>query len=254
MPVGRTKCSRPATIFLSCRIASSISAIETSRDRRQRTQAGDEVGQRRRDRARPVRRAPTAKLGGDEHAVGDRLAVPEAPVFRHRLERVAGRVAEVENAAQTGLPLVRGDDVRLDPARFGDDGVSTAGSRAKIALRSRRDALEQVGLDVMPYLTTSYRPARNSRRGSVPSTDGSIDHGVRLIERADQVLAERVVDADLAADRAVHLREQRRRHVHERDAAQVGRGGEPGHVADDAAAERDERRRRDRRSARISAS
>ena len=60
------------------------------------------------------------------------------------------------------------------------------------------------------------------------------------MERADQVLAERVVDADLAADRAVHLRQQRRRHVHERDAAQEGGRGEAGDVADDAAADGDE--------------
>ena len=57
---------------------------------------------------------------------------------------------------------------------------------------------------------------------------------------ADQVLAERVVDADLAADRAVHLRQQRRRHVHERDAAQEGRGGKARGVADDAAADGDD--------------
>ena len=63
----------------------------------------------------------------------------------------------------------------------------------------------------------------------------------RLMERADQVLAQRVVDADLAADRAVHLRQQRRRDLHDRDAAQVGRRGEAGGVADDAAADRDDR-------------
>ena len=57
-----------------------------------------------------------------------------------------------------------------------------------------------------------------------------------------------MVDADLAADRAVHLRQQRRRHLHDRDAAQVGGRGEPGDVADHAAAEGDDRGRRDRRS------
>ena len=94
----------------------------------------------------------------------------------------------------------------------------------------------------MPYLITSYSPARNSRRGSVPSTDGSVDNGVRLVEGADQILAERMIDPDLAANRRVHLRQKRRRDVHERDAAQVAGGGESRHVADDAAAEGDERR------------
>src|SRR6185295_4245291 len=69
------------------------------------------------------------------------------------------------------------------------------------------------------------------------------DHAERLIKRTNQVLSQRVVDADLAADGAVHLREQRRRHVDQSDAAQVGRGGEARHVADDAPAQGDERGR-----------
>ena len=67
-------------------------------------------------------------------------------------------------------------------------------------------------------------------------------HQHRLVERADQVLAVRRVDRGLAADRAVDLRQQRRRHLYEVDAAQQGRGGKAGEVADDAAAERDQRR------------
>ena len=51
-----------------------------------------------------------------------------------------------------------------------------------------------------------------------------------------------MIDADLAANRAVHLREERRRHVRERDAAQVGRGRESRHVADHPAAEGNDRR------------
>ena len=61
------------------------------------------------------------------------------------------------------------------------------------------------------------------------------------MKRADEVLAQRVVDADLAADRAVDLRQQRRRHLHDRDAAQVRRGREAGDVADDATADGDQR-------------
>ena len=46
------------------------------------------------------------------------------------------------------------------------------------------------------------------------------DDDRRLMKRANQVFPKRVVDADLAADRTVHLREQRRWHVGQRDAAQ----------------------------------
>jgi hypothetical protein len=67
------------------------------------------------------------------------------------------------------------------------------------------------------------------------------EHELRLVERADHVLAARMVDRGLAAHRRVDLREQRRRHLDERHAALVGRGGEAGEVADHAAAERHDR-------------
>ena len=56
---------------------------------------------------------------------------------------------------------------------------------------------------------------------------------------ADQVLALRRVDSGLAADRGIHLRQQRGRHLHEIEAAADDRGGKTGEVADHAAAERD---------------
>ncbi len=62
------------------------------------------------------------------------------------------------------------------------------------------------------------------------------------MEGADQVLAERGVDAGLAADRAVDLGQQTRRDLHEIDAAQQGRRGKAGQIADDAAAQGDEHR------------
>ncbi len=64
----------------------------------------------------------------------------------------------------------------------------------------------------------------------------------RLPERADHVLGARQVDADLAADRAVDLREERGGHLHEGQAAGERRGDEPGQIADHAAAYRDDRR------------
>jgi hypothetical protein len=63
---------------------------------------------------------------------------------------------------------------------------------------------------------------------------------VRLVEGADQVLAERMVHADLAADGAVHLRQQCRRHMDECDAPQIGGCSEAGQIADYAATKRDE--------------
>ena len=65
-------------------------------------------------------------------------------------------------------------------------------------------------------------------------------HQLGLVEGADQVLAVRRIDAGLAADRAIDLRQQRGRHLHEIHAAPGNRGGKAGQIADDAAAQRDD--------------
>ena len=57
------------------------------------------------------------------------------------------------------------------------------------------------------------------------------------MEGANQVLAAWVVDAHLAADGAVDLGDDRRRHLHDGQAAQERRRGKAGEVADDAAAD-----------------
>ncbi len=69
-------------------------------------------------------------------------------------------------------------------------------------------------------------------------------HGRRLMERADQILARLGVDRRLAADRGVDHRQQRGRHVHHPHAAQPRRGDEAGEVGDGAPAEPDRPGRR----------
>ncbi len=59
------------------------------------------------------------------------------------------------------------------------------------------------------------------------------------MEGADEILAVRGIDGGLAADRRIDLRQQCRRHLHVIDAATHDRRGEAGEIADDAAAERD---------------
>ncbi len=66
-------------------------------------------------------------------------------------------------------------------------------------------------------------------------------HDQRLVEGADHVLAARVVYRGLTADRRVHLREQRGRHLNQGHAPLVHGSREPGKVAHDAAAERHDR-------------
>ena len=67
---------------------------------------------------------------------------------------------------------------------------------------------------------------------------GINEYQLRLVERADQVLALRVINAGFSANRGIDLRQQRRRHLDEIYAAHVAGGGETGDVANNAAAER----------------
>jgi len=53
------------------------------------------------------------------------------------------------------------------------------------------------------------------------------DHCARLVKGAEHVLALDMVDGGLAADRGVHLRKERGRHLQQGHAALVNRGGNP---------------------------
>ena len=90
------------------------------------------------------------------------------------------------------------------------------------------------------YLATSPRPQAHSRGGSDDERLGVAQHRLGLPEGADEVLALGQVDAGLAADGGVDLRQQRGGDVHVRRAAVVGGGREAGDVGDDAAAHGDD--------------
>ena len=76
----------------------------------------------------------------------------------------------------------------------------------------------------------------------------------RLVKGADEVLPERKVHADFAADRAVDLRQQRGGDMRERHATQERGGGEAGCVADHSTAHRHDRAAAIGTAARTSAS
>ena len=86
------------------------------------------------------------------------------------------------------------------------------------------------------YLASSPSPLRYSRGRQRGQHLGVAQHGGRLPERADEVLALGQVDPGLAADGRVDLAQQRGGHVHDGHAPVVDGGGEPGHVGDHAAA------------------
>ena len=139
IPVAATKWSVPATTFLSCDSGGHHRPERQVGDRRQRTEPAD---QPRRRAARPPRRCtPRRHAEGQrrQHAVADRLPVPETPVARDRLQRMADRVAEIQDAPEAGLVLVGRHHGGLDAARFGDDGGSGAADRGRtVAAATRR--------------------------------------------------------------------------------------------------------------------
>ena len=65
----------------------------------------------------------------------------------------------------------------------------------------------------------------------------------RLVECADKILSGLEVDAHFSPDRTIDLREQRRRRLHKGNAAQVSRGDESRQVANNPAAQGDDKRR-----------
>ena len=154
-----------------------------------------------------------------------------------------GRVTEVQNPPHTRLALVGRDDIRFDAARLRnhrcqylrlarEDGGPLLGEPVEEARARRHPVLHDF---VQARAKLPSRQRAEHRRVD--------DHGVRLVERADEVLAKGMVDADFAANRAIDLRQQRGGHVDQRDAAEVGGGRKPGHVPDHAAAKGDDRRR-----------
>ena len=114
-PSSTTKRSVAARAFLSTRIAASRSGQASAR------YAGGQ-SQRVEDRAVPRGGAVVqpagepGQLGGEDQADRDRVAVPPA-VALELLDRVAERVAVVEDLAQPRLAQVAADDVGLDPDR-----------------------------------------------------------------------------------------------------------------------------------------
>ena len=67
-------------------------------------------------------------------------------------------------------------------------------------------------------------------------------HSLRMIKTADQILSRNQIRPGLPPDRRIHLRQQRRRHLHVADAAHINRRKKSGKVANHPAAKSDQQR------------
>ena len=152
---GSTKCSVPATTFLSRAIASITSTADRSAIGGSGPILAISAASASRSVAASVPRARPARPRR-QHPVATASPWRKRRYLVTAFERVAGGVAEVQRAARAGFALVALDHVRLDAARLGDHRQSAVGSRANSARQRRsHDAIEQRRLAITPYLTTS---------------------------------------------------------------------------------------------------
>ena len=114
---------------------------------------------------------------------------------------------------------------------------SRSGQPAATARQFALEPGEEVGVaDQAVFRHLGIAGVELARRQRIEDA-GVGEHELGLMEDADEVLAAAGVDAGLAADRGIDLREQRRRHLDEAHAAPHDAGGKAGEVADHAAAE-----------------
>ena len=161
-----------------------------------------------------------------------RLAVQPLLVSGRGLQRVSERMAEIQERPFSLLAFVAAHDRRLDLAGTADDVrerrrlTREQGIQVRLQPREQRRIADQPVLDHFGESGAQFARWQGGERVRVAH------HRRRLVEGADQVLAARMVDAGLAAHRRIHLREQRRGHLHEHDAALVGGGREAGEIPD----------------------
>ena len=171
------------------------------------------------------------------HAATDALAVQPFAIAQARFNRVAKGVTKIQDGPQARFALVLTDDPGLDLAT----ALNGVGQRGRVFGQQR--------------LKVDFQPAEKRHVGNRPVFDDFAQAGaqftvrqglervqvanyqLRLVKRANHVFPQRMVDGRLAADRRIHLRQQRGGHLYERHAAHVTGGGKTRHVAHHAAAQ-----------------
>ena len=176
----------------------------------------------------------------EDDARRHRLAVQPGSVAGARLDRVPERVSEVEQGPGAGFALVGHHQRGLALARPHHREAQRIGVEAEQGRHVGFEPVEETGVVDEPVLHDlgEARPDFAGIEGR--KRRGVADHAPGLVEGADEVLAAGQVHAGLAAHGGVHLGEQRGRHLQEIDTPLVAGGGEPGNVADDPSAERDD--------------
>ncbi len=139
------------------------------------------------------------------HADRHSLAVPIADIVRLLLDRMCNRMFEVQNAAQTALALVPANDISLDLTGTRDHmrcGRRRERKHVRTILLEPRKELAVADDAVLDDLAESrgYLTLRQSSEQVEIRKDR-----IGLVERPDEILAERMVDGNFAANARVDL-------------------------------------------------
>ncbi len=153
-------------------------------------------------------------------------------------ERMAESVAEIEQSAGAGqFELVFLDDLGLG-ADAGGDGVQPVvpiAGENRLPMGFEPGEEGRVAKQPVFHHFGITGPELARRQRAQHRCIGK--HEARLMKGADQVLALFGVDAGLAADRGIHLRQKCRGDLHEANATAEHARGEAGEIADHAATE-----------------
>ena len=177
-----------------------------------------------------------APPGRRDHADADRLAVQQHAVAHRVFQRVRQRVAEVELHANAVVVRILMYIARLDGAAPRDDLVQLR--RERLARTEPLDFLKQRLVRDAAVFDDLAQPRADLPRVQRFERVAVDHHQLRLIKRAEQVFAARMVDRHLAADGGIHLRQKGRRRLNEAHPAQIGAGRVARDIADHAAAQR----------------
>ena len=163
-----------------------------------------------------------------------------AAVTHAGLDGVAKTVSQIENGAHPALAFVGRDHLGLRLAGDTDGMRQGVGLARQQTIQVVLEPGQEAGIANQANLDHLRQPGRQFAVRQCFQCVGIDDDRARLIEGADHVLAERMVDTGLSAHRGIDLRQQRRGHLDKRHPALISRGRKPGHVADHPAAERNQ--------------
>ena len=168
--------------------------------------------------------------------------MPIARIARFLFDRVRNRMAEVQDAPKAALSLVLAYDIRLDRTGARDHMHRHCGFECEHVCAVLLEPHKEVYIIDDAVLDDLTEPRPNLAAGQRPQKIQIHKDGIGLIECADEILAERVVDSHLAADTRIHLCEETCRELDERNTAHIGGRDEARKIADYAAAECNDRR------------